>query len=42
MEIMSVVENFDGHLVKKLRIKKDRAVLVMEHEEGSLFVLRIY
>lgn len=42
MGIMSVLEHFDGHLVKKLRIKKDSAVLAMEREDGSLFVLRIY
>ncbi|MGN1142948.1 MAG: serine/threonine protein kinase, partial [Anaerovoracaceae bacterium] len=39
---MSVLENHDGHLRKKLRIKKDSAVLAMERGDGSLFVLRIY
>ena len=42
MGIMLVLEHFDGHIVKKLRIKKDSAVVVMEREDGSLFVLRIY
>ena len=42
MDIMSVLENHDGHLRKKLRIKKDSAVLAMERGDGSLFVLRIY
>ena len=42
MDILSVLESHDGHLLKKLRIKKDSAVLAMEREGGSLFVLRIY
>ena len=42
MDIMSVLESHDGHLLKKLRIKKDSAVLAMERGDGSLFVLRIY
>ncbi len=42
MDILSVLESRDGHLLKKLRIKKDSAVLAMERGDGSLFVLRIY
>ena len=42
MDILSVLESHDGHLLKKLRIKKDSAVLAMERGDGSLFVLRIY
>ncbi|MGN1414949.1 MAG: serine/threonine protein kinase [Anaerovoracaceae bacterium] len=42
MEILSVLTERDGRLIKKLRIKENSAVLVMENGDGCVYVLRIY
>ena len=42
MEIDSVLTERDGRLIKKLRIKENSAVLVMEDGDGCVYVLRIY
>ena len=42
MEIDSVLTERDGRLIKKLRIKENNAVLVMENGDGCVYVLRIY
>ena len=42
MEILSVLTKRDGRLIKKLRIKENSAVLVMEDGDGCIYVLRIY
>ena len=42
MEIDSVLTERDGRLIKKLRIKENSAVLVMENGDGCVYVLRIY
>lgn len=42
MDILSVLTDRDGRIIKKLRVKENSAVLVMENGDGCIYVLRIY
>ena len=41
MDILSVLTDRDGRIIKKLRVKENSAVLVMENGDGCIYVLRI-